>query len=89
MRDALQLHVVNKIAAPETYRIEVAPVEGVQVVLPSPEISLGSLGDARVPIFLSMPRAAFHDDFEVRMTVRRAGDTKHEVQVAGTFLGPR
>jgi hypothetical protein len=80
--------VVNKVAAPETFHIEVAPVDGMQVVLPMPTVSLPPMGDARVPMFLSMPRARFHGDFAVHATVRRGDDAKDAIQVAGPFLGP-
>ena len=88
VRDALQLHLVNKLAAAETYRIDVEPVDGMQVVLPMPDIPLASLADMRVPIFLSMPRAKFHGDFKVHVTIRRDGVTDEKIDVVGTFLGP-
>jgi cytochrome c oxidase accessory protein FixG len=88
VRDSLQLHLVNKVAAPQTYRIEVEPVDGMQVVVPTATVSVPSMGDSRVPVFLSMARARFHGDFKVHLTVQHGDDAKGAVHVLGTFLGP-
>ncbi len=88
VRNSLQLHLVNKVAAARTYRIEVDPVDGMQVVLPMPTVALPSLGNSLVPLFLSLPRSAFHGDVAVHVTVRSEEDAKGVVQVAAQFPGP-
>jgi cytochrome c oxidase accessory protein FixG len=88
VRDALQLHVVNKQAVSESYRIEVDPSAGMSVVLPLPIVIIGPLADARVPIFLSVRSDQFHGDFPVRARVVRTADHQDAIQVSGVFLGP-
>jgi hypothetical protein len=46
------------------------------------------LAEARVPMFLSMPRARVHGDFPVRVRIVRAADGRDSVTASGTFLGP-
>jgi cytochrome c oxidase accessory protein FixG len=88
VRNALEVHLVNKRAAAETYRIEVEPQTGMGVVLPIPTVTLGSLSDARIPMFLSMPRDRCHGDLVVRVRVTRTDDLGDAATVAATFLGP-
>jgi hypothetical protein len=87
--DAIQLHVVNKQAKAERYRIEVEPADGMTAVVPIATVAVGSLADVRVPVFLSVPRAAFHREFPVRVRVVREDQPGRPVLVTGTFLGPR
>jgi hypothetical protein len=88
VRNALQLHVVNKRSEATTYLIEVEPADGMTVVLPMPTVTLASLSDAHVPVFLSVPRERFHQSLPFRARVVRTGDARDEVLVQGTFLGP-
>jgi polyferredoxin len=88
VRDSLSLHIVNKVATPRAFQIEVEPVDGMGVVLPTPTVSLGPMGDARVPVFLSMPRARFLGHLEVHVTVRRGDQASDAIRVVGSFLGP-
>jgi cytochrome c oxidase accessory protein FixG len=88
VRNALEIHLVNKRAAPETYRVEVDRPDGMNVVLPLPTVTVDSLADTRIPMFLSVPRDRFHGDVAVRIHVVRAGDARDATTVAATFLGP-
>jgi cytochrome c oxidase accessory protein FixG len=88
VRNSLQLHVVNKRPTPEVYRLEVQPADGMSVVLPMDAIDVPSLSDARVPLFLSVPRDRFQGGFPVRIRVVRAADERDACVVTGTFLGP-
>jgi cytochrome c oxidase accessory protein FixG len=89
VRNAMQLHLVNKRARPETYRVTVEDVEGMQAVLPMSTVGVAPLDNTRVPLFLSMARNRFHGDFPVRVRVESAdsGGSPPTV-VTGTFLGP-
>ena len=49
VRNALQLHLVNKRSTAATYRMEVEPADGMTVVLPMPTVTLPPLSDVRVP----------------------------------------
>jgi cytochrome c oxidase accessory protein FixG len=101
VRNALQLHVVNKRVVPVSYRVEVEPVLAMTAVVPIPVLAVGPLSDARLPIFLSMPRGAATCDvpFRVRVThgddsgggsTIKQGDVEpHDRKVVtGRFLGP-
>jgi cytochrome c oxidase accessory protein FixG len=88
VRNSLQLHIVNKRSSPEIFRLEVQPADGMSVVLPMPTVSIDALSDARVPLFLSVPRDRFHGGFPVGVRVVRLADEKDARVVAGTFLGP-
>jgi cytochrome c oxidase accessory protein FixG len=88
VRNSLQLHLVNKRPTSEAFRLEVEPAEGMAIVLPLPTVAIGSLADARVPLFLSVRRDQFHGGFPVRVRVVRSADERDARVVAGTFLGP-
>jgi cytochrome c oxidase accessory protein FixG len=88
VRNAMQLHLVNKRARPDAYRITVDDVEGMRAVLPMSTVVVPPLGDTRVPLFLSIARSRFHEDFPVRIRIVRSGDGGPPTAVTGTFLGP-
>jgi cytochrome c oxidase accessory protein FixG len=88
VRNALQLHIVNKRSGATTYRMEVEPADGMTAVLPMPTVTLPALSDTHVPVFLSVPRERFHGGFPVRVRVSRSDDARDTLLVAGSFLGP-
>jgi hypothetical protein len=88
VRNALQLHLMNKRAAPDSYRVEVDPVEGMTVLLPMTIVVVPALGDVRVPMFLSVPRDRFQREFSIRVHVVHDDNRSGTAIVTGTFLGP-
>jgi cytochrome c oxidase accessory protein FixG len=88
LRNALELHVVNKRATDETYRIEVEPIAGMSAVVPMASVAVPALGGVHVPVFLSIPRDQFHGDLTFRIRVTRGGHASDTIAVNGTFLGP-
>jgi hypothetical protein len=52
-----------------------------------PTFLVGALGDARVPLFLTVPRTAFASEFPVRIRVESSRDHR-TTTVSATFLGP-
>jgi cytochrome c oxidase accessory protein FixG len=86
--NALQVHVVNKRASAETYRLTVEPSEAMTAVVPMPTVAVGPMSDVRVPVFLSAPRDRFGHDFPVHVEVTRAGGSGRTIRLGGTFLGP-
>jgi cytochrome c oxidase accessory protein FixG len=88
VRNALQLHIVNKRADQTTYRVELDPAPDMSAVVPMQTVTLAGLDGARVPVFLSVPREAFHGDFPVHARIARVDDPRDASIVAGTFLGP-
>jgi cytochrome c oxidase accessory protein FixG len=88
LRNGLQVHLVNKRAESVEYRIEVEPAAGMSALVPIPTITVDSLGDARVPVFLTVPRGGFHSEFPVRVRVFRTADPRDTSVATATFLGP-
>ncbi len=88
VRNSLQLHLVNKRASAEQYQLVVDPAEEMSVLIPMTSVLLPSLGDARVPIFLSVPRDRFHREFAVRLHIARNDNPSRIATVVATFLGP-
>jgi cytochrome c oxidase accessory protein FixG len=88
VRNALQLHLVNKRADRTAYRVEVEAAPGMSAVIPMPTVSLAGLDGTRVPLFLSVSRDTFHGAFPVRARVLRVDDPRDVATVTGTFLGP-
>jgi hypothetical protein len=86
--NAMQLHLVNKRAVETTYRVESHPAAPMTAIVPMTTVVVPAMGDARVPLFLSVPRDAFHGDVAVGVVVTRADDPGDAVRVDGVFLGP-
>ncbi len=90
VRNAFQLHLVNKRGGREAFSLRVEAPPSVAVVLPLPRVEVGALGDARVPVFLSMPRGAFERDEPIRVVVRREGAPPGDAfEVRANFLGAK
>jgi cytochrome c oxidase accessory protein FixG len=88
VRNALQVHLVNKRATAERYTIEVLPADDLSAVVPMPTVRVEPLSDVRVPLFLSVARSRFRAEFPVRVRVsREAGPAEAKLAVA-PFLGP-
>ncbi len=88
VRNALTLHLVNKRSAPARFRLEVEPAAAMTAVVPMSEVPVESLGNVRVPVFLTVPRERFAGDFPVRIRVAPVDEPREIVAVTGTFLGP-
>ncbi len=88
VRNALEVHLVNKRAERIDYRIDVDAAEAMTVVVPIPTVSVDSLSDVRVPLFLSVPREQFHAEFPVRVRIGRLEPAGEAIVVTATFLGP-
>jgi cytochrome c oxidase accessory protein FixG len=88
VRNAMQLHLVNKRADVETYRIEVERVDTMTVVLPMERVAVQPMSSTRVPLFLTVPRDGFRAEFPVRVHVVREADAHDEVTTGAPFLGP-
>jgi cytochrome c oxidase accessory protein FixG len=89
VRNAFDLHLVNKRNSRETMVIEPEPVPGVTFVLPLRTVSLDSLANAHAPLFVTIAREQFRGDFPVRIRIRREGAPAGEfTTVTAPFLGP-
>jgi cytochrome c oxidase accessory protein FixG len=88
VRDAFQLHVVNKRAQSVEYSVEVDAAPGMTALVPMPVVTVDPLGDARVPMFLAVRRGAFRSEFAVHVRVRPSHEPDRAATVTATFLGP-
>jgi cytochrome c oxidase accessory protein FixG len=92
LRNALQIHLVNKRASARSYRVEVDAAPAMTAIVPLPTVSVESMGSVRVPVFLSVPREAFNGDFPIHVRVVADGDTSgdptKEKTLTALFLGP-
>jgi cytochrome c oxidase accessory protein FixG len=88
VRNSFQVHVVNKNDAPRSYRIEIQATADASSVVPVSNVSVASLADARVPVFVTVPVDRFRGDFPVHMNVTPADDARETISVSVTFLGP-
>ena len=87
LRNAFDLHLVNKRGQKETFHVSVDALPDVTAVVPMTTISLEAQTSAHAPIFLTFPRDRFVKDFPVRVRVTREGG---ETTIAtGTFLGAK
>lgn len=87
IRNAFNVHLVNKKAESAVFIIEPEAHDLAKVVIPMGEIEVGPLGNANVPVFVTMPREAFTGEFQVNVRVSRKEGGEARVY-AGKFLGP-
>jgi cytochrome c oxidase accessory protein FixG len=88
VRNAVQIHLVNKRSVPERFVVEVEPRPDMTALVPLREVAVAPLGDARAPILLSVPGSRFQGDFQVRAHVTSEMNRARSVVVTAMFLGP-
>jgi cytochrome c oxidase accessory protein FixG len=88
VRNALQIHLVNKRSVAERYLVDVEPRDEMGALVPLREVTVAPLGDARAPIVLSVPLTSFHGDFSVKARVTPEADGTRSAVVTAMFLGP-
>ncbi len=86
VRNQFELHLVNKHPTSSTFTLKVElPVEA-SVVLPQKEVTLASLEDFRVPLFVTVERAEkLPFSFRILVTDQGSGKVK---DLEARFLGP-
>lgn len=57
-------------------------------VLPSRSITLASLAERRLPVFVTMNESAFRPDLVVKVEITMAGEHPQTVPIEAPFLGP-
>ncbi|MCB1007873.1 MAG: cytochrome c oxidase accessory protein CcoG [Acidobacteria bacterium] len=87
VRNAFEIHLVNKGPAAARYRIGVAAPVPAHVVVGTPEVEVPSLSDVRVPISVSIARAELSTPVELAVTIEEEGSDRRRVQ-AVRFLAP-
>ncbi|MGA3123339.1 MAG: cytochrome c oxidase accessory protein CcoG [Polyangiaceae bacterium] len=88
VREAVQLHLVNKRASEQRYRIDVEAEDAMRALVSIPTPRVSSLSDVRIPVFLSVSRHRFRSDLPFRIRISRDDGSGRPVVVSGMFLGP-
>jgi cytochrome c oxidase accessory protein FixG len=86
VRNAFDLHVVNKRHEATTFTLVPTPAEGVRFEVPVRELVLLPQEDRHVPVLARMARERFHGDFAVTIQVNAAGEDGRGL--SARFLGP-
>ena len=87
VRNAFEIHLVNKSPATARFEIDVeVPVEA-EVVIGTPEVELASLTDARVPVSVSIARSALGGGVELEVEIEQK-ESGEERKVMVRFLAP-
>jgi cytochrome c oxidase accessory protein FixG len=87
VRNSIEIHLVNKSPDRSSYRIAVELPSGGSAIVGTPDVTLDSLADVRVPISVSMPRSALGAAVEydvVITTVPPEAERRQKVR----FLAP-
>jgi cytochrome c oxidase accessory protein FixG len=83
VRNAVELHLVNKRGQPSTFAISGAQAEGLSYVVSSPHARLASLAARRIPVFVSAPNDGRRRT--IRLTVADGQATR---TVEAAFVAP-
>ncbi|MEO6420142.1 MAG: cytochrome c oxidase accessory protein CcoG [Polyangiaceae bacterium] len=86
VRNAFDVHLVNKRSDPTTFEIIPEPSPGATFVVPLAKITLASLGSADAPIFVTVARGDYHGEFPVHVSIRANGAPARALILP--FLGP-
>lgn len=89
VRNAFELHLVNKRPGTEVYDIVPERLPGLGFVIATPTVTLGSLAQATIPVFITNDQSALRGDFPVHLHVRpRGAPEAEEANVSAKFVGP-
>jgi hypothetical protein len=74
IRNAFEIHLVNKRAQPIRLSIAGAPSAQLHYTIAMPEARLASLQHLRVPVFVSFERGAVRDGERAELIIRASGE---------------
>lgn len=69
VRNMLEVHLVNKNPETATFRLRIEEREGVHAVVATPEVTLESLTDTRVPLIISVDQAHLRAGLELTLEI--------------------
>jgi cytochrome c oxidase accessory protein FixG len=84
VRNALELHLVNKRGEAVQFRVEAVAGAGMEYVVARPELTLPPMGSMRIPVFVLAP-----NDGARRETRIEVHDGRESRIVSGPFVAPR
>jgi cytochrome c oxidase accessory protein FixG len=88
IRNSYTLHLVNKTAEKSTFEIIPPDDHVLRFILPLREVTLESLADKNIPIFVEMDQDHFKTEFPIILEVLNQ-KTKEVVKTEIMFLGPQ
>ncbi|MFO0650016.1 MAG: cytochrome c oxidase accessory protein CcoG [Polyangiales bacterium] len=89
VRNAYNIHLVNKQAQRVTFDIVPDPHDGQSFLIPLPQVTLEPLVGTNIPVFVTVDERRFHGDTTVRLSVRPEGMPAETTrQIEAPFLGP-
>ena len=86
LRNAFDLHLVNKRHDRAVFVVTVSVPRGAQAIVPMPRITVDSLGHGHAPLFVTIPASELRGDVAIRVHVVREG-TADATDVATSLLG--
>lgn len=89
IRNAFELHLVNKQSSPTSFEIEAVDAPDLVFVIAMAEVEIEPLGSRRVPVFVTMEQARFEHDrpFVLRVRGRDASGKTVTHDARAVFLG--
>jgi cytochrome c oxidase accessory protein FixG len=91
LRDAFEIHVVNKSGDPASFDIEPVAAPDLSFIIPMQKVTIEPLGSRRVPVFVTMEQAKFKGDLPFVIHVRGRDEHGKEFvhDAKAVFLGAR
>jgi cytochrome c oxidase accessory protein FixG len=90
VRNAYNIHLVNKHNRRVVFALEPDTSTGASFVLPLREVALEPLAGTHAPVFVTLPRARFQAGMKVKIRVVPQGLPAEETRtIEAPFLGPR
>lgn len=86
IRNQFEIHLFNKERGQRTFSIEPVEMQNLNFILPIRQISLESMKDRRIPVFVEMDQKSFEKSFPIQIRVLQGGK---QVVAKTNFLGPR
>jgi cytochrome c oxidase accessory protein FixG len=87
VRNVFEIHLVNKAPRAADFRVSVESPVAAEIVLPTPEVHLASLADARVPISVAIARRELAAPVELVFVVEEVAGGESRRRTA-RFLAP-
>jgi len=88
IRNAFELHLVNKRGSTVTFDLKPEEQSGIRYVIPKREVTLESMASARIPVFALLAQDALRPGLKVEVSIEpRTGDLPSRT-VSAPFAGP-
>jgi cytochrome c oxidase accessory protein FixG len=87
IRNAFEVHLINKGPERSTFHITATATVPATIFVGTPDVSLGSLSDTRVPVSVSIEESALTHAVDVTLTITDSASGKQKDQLV-RFLAP-